>query len=232
MNLKEIVTNFNISFWSIFLGMLCTFVGQGMIDRATARKEVRSALEMVRTELTANVEDLGIMNDYIKQERKSAEYFLRHANSLSKCPADSIEFHGSVIFSDASIILNHNAQDLLTMTGVFQNLGDSPLSMKIIRAYDTCESLADLMNQHIESRNSRFNRALNDKLVAQFASKGRIDIPTYLKTPYGLYTLRWLVEQHPEESFTDISDIESAIEAIEDYLVPARIKKKQQRKQH
>ena len=92
MSPKEFFLNFNISFWSIFLGMVCTFIGQGMIDRASDREEVRSSLELVRTELAANLKDINEIADYIKDERKSAQYFLDNRAIIDKCPDDSINY--------------------------------------------------------------------------------------------------------------------------------------------
>lgn len=225
MSFKEIFVNFNISFISIFLGMLCTFAGQGMIDRAADRKEVRTALELVRSELAANIEDIGIMSDYMVQERKSAEYFLENRALLRKCPADSIEYHSSIIFADASITLSHDALELLKMSSLFQKIGSSDLSMKIIRAYDTCESTVANLNRHIAARDSRFDSSVNDRTAAQFASTGSIDIRKYVQTPYGLYTIRWIATQPSPEHFTDVTDVRKAIDAIDTYLQGKRHRK-------
>ena len=94
MTVKDFFLNFFISFFSIFLGMLCTFVGQGMIDRAADRKEVRTSLELIRTELVKNREDIKEMCELMEKERKSAQYFLDNRSKIDRCPADSINYHG------------------------------------------------------------------------------------------------------------------------------------------
>lgn len=222
MGLKEIIINFFISFSSIFLGMLFTFAGQGMIDRAADRKDVRSALELVRSELLANIDDIGIMSDYIKDENRSAAYFLQHRNDLNKCPDDSVSYHSGIIFADASITLSHDALELLKMSSLFQKLGDSKLSMDIIRAYDTCESIVTNLNKHISDRNAQFDRSINEKTVAQYASLGSIDIRKFIKTAYGLYTLRWMTLQAAPTVYTDVTDVETAVKAIDQYLLHKR----------
>ena len=226
MSFKEIFVNFNISFLSIFLGMLCTFAGQGMIDRAADKKEVRTALELVRSELAANIDDIGIMSDYMNQERKSAEYFLAHRTSLSKCPADSVDYYSGILFADASITLSHDALELLKMSSLFQKIGNSDLSMKIIRAYDTCESTVANLNRHIAARDARFDASINDRTASQLASSGSIDIRRFVQNPYGLYTIRWIATQPGPEHFTDVTDVRKAIEAIDNYLQGKRLRRK------
>ena len=49
---------------AVILGIVITFAGQGMIDRAHNRKEVRSALQLVRTELISNRQDIADLREY------------------------------------------------------------------------------------------------------------------------------------------------------------------------
>ena len=217
MRLKEIIINFLISFISIFLGMLCTFAGQGMIDRAADKKEVRSALALVRSELVTNKSDISTMSDYLRQER-------RNRTKLASCPQDSINFHSGVIFADASITLSQDALELLKMSSLFQKIGDNDTAMKIIRAYDTCSSAAASLNRRIESRNAMFEASVNEQTARKLASTGSIDIKEFIKTNYGLYAIRWLSQQPGPEYYADVSDLDEAVAAIDSYLQGRRIK--------
>ena len=218
MSFKEIFINFMISFLAIFFGMLCTFLGQGMIDRAADRKEVRAALALVRSELEANKEDINTMADHMRQERKSAEYFLHNRLSLAKCPADSIYYHTGVIFAEASITMTQDALELLKMSSLFQKIGDNETSMKIIRAYDSCEYAVANLNSHIATRNEMVDKSINESNVRRLAGNGVIDIKEYIKTGYGQYVIRWLSSQVGPEYYADVSDLDAAIDAIDKYL--------------
>jgi len=222
MSLKDFFVNFNISFWSIFLGMICTFVGQGMIDRAADREEVRSSLELVRTELKANIADIDTMAAYLQQERKSAQYFLDNSKKLDKCPVDSVNYHTGMLFADASITLSHDALELLKMSSLFQKIGNNQLSMDIIRAYDSCEYCVAIFNKSISDRDEKFNETINEKTATQFASTGSIDMKKFIKNSYGLYTVRWMTNQVTPEPEDFVSDIEKAIKSIDEYLLPVR----------
>lgn len=216
--MKETTIAFFRHLLSVVLGIIITFSVQGVIDRAHVRREVRSALELVRAELAANIEDIDTMSDYLRQERKSAEYFLDNRAKLASCPADSISFHSGVIFAEASITLSHDALELLKMSSLFQKIGDNDTSMKIIRAYDTCSSIAANLNRHIEARNALFDSSINEQTARKFATKGSIDIKEFIKTNFGLYAVRWLSNQIGPEYYADVTDLEAAISAIDRFL--------------
>ena len=73
--MKESVSSFLGNVLSVILGIAITFAIQGMIDRSRDRKDVRHALELVRMELASNREDIGLIRDYLYQERASAFFF-------------------------------------------------------------------------------------------------------------------------------------------------------------
>ena len=105
--MKESVTSFLSNILSVILGIFITFTIQGMIDRSKEKKETRSSLELVRSELVTNMDDISIMADYLHQEKASAEYILSNKDSLDSCPEDSVNYHSSMIFADTLDRLVH-----------------------------------------------------------------------------------------------------------------------------
>ena len=230
MSSKDNFINFTISFLAIFLGMLCTFVGQGIIDRASDRNEVRSALELVRSELASNIDDINIMADYMEQEKRSANYFLENRTRLDRCPTDSVNYHAGMLLADASMTLPHNALELLKMSSLFQKLGNDQLSMDIIRAYDSCEYSVERYNKYISDRDEKFNQTINEKSITEFASSGVIDFRKFIKTTYGLYTIGWMTNQVTPDKEQFINDVERAIKSIDRYLAADSHSRKKNRK--
>lgn len=228
--MKDRIINFVSDLLSVILGIIITFAIQGKVDRAADRGNVRAALELVRTELQTNMDDIGIMVDYLKQEGQSAQYFLDHRTELAKCPLDSIYYHSSVIFSSVSITTCQDALELLKMSSLFQKIENNPLSMKIIRAYDACESITANLNRHIALRDTRYENSVTDKSVRKIASTGLIDIRDYIKTDYGLYAIRWLSAMADPSGFTDVSDMQAAIDAIDEYLAGSRRRARKNKK--
>lgn len=203
---------------SVVLGITITFMVQGILDRSQTKKEVRAALELVRTELGANIDDIGVMTGYLKEERAAANYFINHRSTLAQCPADSVSYHSSILFADASISISSDALELLKNSSLFQKIGDQSLSMKIIRAYDTCQSIAAVLNQHVIDRNDHFDATVNEKTAAAFAPEGFISIQDYIVTDYGYYAVSRITSQASIDAYADITDIEEAVAAISAYL--------------
>ena len=189
-----------------------------MIDRSKEKKETRSSLELVRSELVANMEDISTMTDYFIQEKASAEYILSNKDSLEKFPKDSVDYHSSIIFADVSFSLSQDALELLKMSSVFQSIKSNGLSMKIIRAYDSCSSIVYNLNRHLSSRDARFENSIDKETAGLYALDGSISIKDFVKTDYGLYSIKWLTAQPDPENFTDVSDIQEAVQAIDSYL--------------
>ena len=190
----ELFINFLGNVIAIVLGVVITFMIQGRIDRASELKEVRSALELVRTELVTNREDIRTMEEYLEQERRAAIYYLDNFANLRKCPTDSLMYHGGILHAHVSITLSHDALELLKMSSLFQKIGDNPLSMKIIRAYDSCTYIAADLNRHISVRDARYTGEITREYVLPLATMANMDL------------------------LTDVTDLETAITAIDDYL--------------
>ena len=219
MSAKEITINFLISFMSIFLGMLCTFVGQGMIDRAADRKEICTALELVRAELSENKDDIVTMLEIVDQERESAQYFLDKRAVIDRCPEDSISFHGANIFAEVSISLRQDALELLKSSSLFQKIADNNTSLKIIRAYASCMTAASSLNKYETDKDEKLDNILTDQYIRKTADTGKlgIDVRKSIKSNYGLLLTRWMA-QPLSESVYDMSDVDGAIKAIDSYL--------------
>ena len=174
---------------SVTLGIVITFTVQGILDRQRDKKSVRTALELVRKELTTNLEDIAVLGEYLQQEQKSAQYLSDNKKVLKKCPADSVNFHTGIVRADVSVALSHDALELLKMSSLFPKIGDNNLSMKIIRAYDACDLTVSNVARYLTRR---------DNHRAEVA--------------------RWLIDQPIPEEYMDTGDIQDAIDAIDTFL--------------
>lgn len=216
--MKASLKSFLTDLLAIVLGIFITFGIQGMIDKSQDRKSIRSSLELVRSELEKNIEDVALIRDYLYEEIKSAEYLIDHKDSIGYCPADSLSYHTGIVFAEVSLSLSQDAMELLKMSSIFQKMGDNDLSMKIIRAYDTCGAIVEYMNRHVSARDARFEKSIDKETAGLYTREGGLDIKDYLKTDYGCYSIEWLTSQPDPMSFTDVSDLEDAISAIDAYL--------------
>ena len=186
---KELILGFITNLLAVILGIVITFAVQGMIDRARDRREVRSALELVRSELASNLDDIAVLDDHLHQEQASARYLTAHEKDLDRCPLDSVNYHTGVVYADVSVALSHDALELLKMSSLFPKIGDNSLSMKIIRAYDTCELMVANISRHFAARDA-----------------------------HGAGSVRWLAGLPDPSNYTDATDIRDALDAIDRFL--------------
>ena len=186
--MKELILGFFSNLLAVILGIVITFAVQGMINRAQDRKDVRSALELVRSELATNLEDIGMLDEFLDETQVSARYLAAYEKDLAKCPEDSVLYHTGVIYADVSVALSHDALELLKMSTLFPKIGDNNLSMKIIRAYDTCDLLISNFTRYLSFRDAQKAKA------------------------------QWFIDHPMPEEYTDVTDIQAAIDAIDTFL--------------
>lgn len=166
-----------------------------MIDRAHDRKEVRSALQLVRTELISNRDDISELRTVLEQVQQSARYLadnsalLQNVHALDSSDLSTLTYHQSMVFADISLSLPHDALELLKTSSIFQKIGDNALSMKIIRAYDCCQVMVESIDRHFVAKSSQTDE----------------DLP------------KWLLNHSPLP-YTDPADIDKAITAINVFL--------------
>lgn len=180
---------------AVILGIVITFAGQGMIDRAHDRKEVRSALQLVRTELISNRQDIVDLREILEQVQESAQYLadnpaqLKNIDRLDSTTLSTVTYHQGMALAEVSVTLPHDALELLKTSSIFQKIGDNSLSMKIIRAYDCCQVIVESIDRHFIAKNTQPDD----------------DLP------------KWLLAHSPLP-YTDPADIDKAITAINVFL--------------
>ena len=159
--MKESFQRFFSELLAVVLGIVITFAVQGRIDKAHDRREVRKALELVRTELVSNREDINDLKEYLNQEMESALYLdenaalLKDLDRLDSLTAATVKYHLGYIGADVYIVFPHDALELLKMSSLFQKIGDNALSMKIIRAYDCCSAMSTSIESHVKARDAQ-----------------------------------------------------------------------------
>ena len=180
---------------AVILGIVITFAGQGAIDRAHSRKEVRSALQLVRTELISNRQDIADLRETLDQVQQSAQYLndnpelLKNVHRLDSATLNTVTYHQGMVYPEVSVTLPHDALELLKTSSIFQKIGDNTLSMKIIRAYDTCQNIVESIDRHFIAKTTQTDE----------------DLP------------KWLLIHSPLP-YVDPADIDTAITAINVFL--------------
>jgi hypothetical protein len=186
---KEVLLDFLTRLLPVVTGIAITFTVQGLINRAHDHKSVLSALELVRTELKTNLDDIEHLGDFLDELHTSAKYLVDHKDNLKACPAEIVRYHQGIVNAYVRLALSHDALELLKMSSLFQKIGDNSLSMKIIGAYDSCELMVADIRRFFETRD------------AQDGDPSA-----------------WLLDNNPQIIKETKVDLETAIEAIDAFL--------------
>lgn len=133
---------------SVIIGVFITFAIQDWLNKRAVEKDVAAGLNLVVEELQTCKEDIVGCAEKMDREAAAAEYFLRHMNDLSSCPQDSLNLYGFTLVNNSVLTLTTEAVDLIKSSDVFQAINDNELSLSILRAYDVCEALQTIFNDH------------------------------------------------------------------------------------
>ena len=201
---------------SVVLGIAITFGIQGLIDRGNEKKDVRSALELVRDELSNNTENLQEVMALIASEKRSAQSLRDNAGKLDKCPVDSVVVWNSCVGSEYFFTVTVDALELLKSSSLFQKINDKNLALSIIRAYDLIEADAKAFNSHEQYKISLFMDANTDKAKkASLVNDGLAFFKVFYSSPEADYFLKSVVEMSDDTFISsNIPEIESTIAGI------------------
>lgn len=209
--------SFTTDILSVVLGIFITFGIQGVIDRRHEKKEVLSALELVREELINNSQNLQEVMDIISSEKAAAQSISRYKGRMQKCSADSLVAWNAVLGSEYFFIVTDDALELLKSSSLFQKINDKSLALGIIKAYDFLDSDSKAFNSHEQYKVSLYMDANTSKIKkASLTSTGPAFLKSFYSTYEADYFLKSVVEMS-DESFlgAGLSEIEATIADIE-----------------
>ena len=205
---------------AVVLGIFITFGIQGLIDRRSERKDVRSALELVREELVDNKEALTEVMGLVGMEKEAAEYIIDNMDDFAKCDTNVLFQMNAILGNEYFMTVTDDALELLKSSSLFQKMNDKALALAIIKAYDYLEANSQAFNTHEKYKVSLYGDVNTDKAKkAALIHSG----PDYLKIFYSSaeanYFLKAVVDMS-EAPFLEsgIPAIDSAISALEEKL--------------
>jgi len=204
---------------AVILGIAITFSVQGIIDRHNERENIASALQLVKDELAGCRRDLADCADFLDKERNAAVYLQNNLEHLKDCPRDSVSSHGNVYIMEMVLTLPDDALELLKSSSLFSLIDNNILSLEIIRAYDQCNAMLQVFNNHeAQKAETLKNIFIEIGIDKTFNEDGTISITEILKNKRSQYLTMLLMSGASSTMRSGLSDIDKAIESIENYL--------------
>lgn len=201
---------------AVVLGIFITFWIQGIIDRKHEKKEVLSALELVKEELINNTDNLKDVINIINSEKSAAQSLQGYIGNIDQCSVDSLVVWNAYLGNEYFFTVTNDALELLKSSSLFQKINDKGLALGIIKAYDYLEADSKAFNTHEEYKISIFMDANTEKMKnASLVSDGPDFLRAFYSTPEAQYCLKSIIELS-EDSFlsSSVPEIEATIAGL------------------
>lgn len=205
---------------AVVLGIFITFGIQGLIDRRSEKKDVLSALELVKEELVNNKAGLMEVIGIVCSEKEAAEYINSKLGKFSQADADTIVAMNAVLGNDYYFTVTDDALELLKSSSLFQKINDKSLALGIIRAYDYLAANSQAFNTHEKYKTSLYGDISSDRVKkASLSSAGTDFFRIFYSSDEGRYFLKSVIEMSDDYYLrAGIPEIEEAIKDIESRL--------------
>ncbi|MCD8182628.1 MAG: hypothetical protein LUE99_05550 [Bacteroides sp.] len=218
------------NFIAVVLGIIITFAGSDWIAERSTQMEVEKSLQLVKSELALNREEMKSMGDRVALEQHAANYLFEHKDNAKEMPADSIRKYFPLPFQWSKFTFTSDAIEMLKTSGLIQKIQSKELALQIIKAYGAikaAESSFTIYSNIKDQVQNDFNnnpevKAHTYKLTKQ-REKTR-DLESDLKKqlhllftePEGLQLLQAIPNiQSPRIYFASLKEIDKTIAAIE-----------------
>lgn len=233
--LKHLTTEYKLgdffrNFIAVVLGIILTFAGSDWITERNTQKEIKKSLQLVKSELLLNREEMEAMGNRVVRDQYAANYLFENKDNINGIPKDSIYKYFPPLFQWSKFIFTNDAIEMLKASALIQKIQDKELALQIIKAYGVIKA-AEISFKTYSDIKERVQTAFNDnpkvKAYAYSLTKQREktrDIINDLEKqlhllfilPEGLQLLQAIPNiQSTRSYFASVEEIDKTIEAIE-----------------
>ena len=206
----------------VVLGIVITFLGSAAISAIKERKEVRTTLSFVKSELEENKATLIETRQRIELEVAAARFLLHYKNNLQAAPADSLSTYYIVPFQATIDSYSSDALELMKTSGIFPKLSDEYLGLDIIKTYNEIRVASDFYRYFSKTKDEGLKiimANLDNKLIL-FEDRTPVEIWNYV---FKVYETEVMLRQtcfvfNVDYINQTIKSIDATLEAIDAYL--------------
>lgn len=153
-----------MNFMAVCLGIIITFAGQGLINRKTERKEVKSSLILVKNELQDNLSYIELADSMLANYSAAAQFLIRYEGRYAEAPEDSLAIYCNIPLTVFEITHSEEALELLKNSNLFTKIKDLDLSLEIIHTYGAIADEMTLVKFYNEHKNNYLDDAMTCKV--------------------------------------------------------------------
>lgn len=222
---KQMVAKYKLgdffrNFIAVILGIIITFIGNDLIQDANKEREVKQALQLVKSELLLNKEIIEEMRETEILNKKGALYILQFQDNMDEAQADSLAYYGYFPFQSRDFLPVTNALEMLKGS-LIQNIKSKELVVQIIQAYAVIQNSHMFYEGYAKAKDKGTEGFTTRQDYLKFANKPasmkeRWDF--ILRLPEGLAAIQQLSQVHDNPYITyghHLEMIDDAIAAID-----------------
>lgn len=161
---KENRTSFFLNFLAVVLGIVITFGGESLLSHKEEKRNLNSCLELVSSELQANLKCLDYGDSLMRNELVSAIFLVRYEEDYTKAPSDSLSKLANTPFTINEMSIYDDAFELLKNTGVLTKIKDKELALQVFRTYDDLQTTMLYYQLFYEHKKQYLAAAMNENV--------------------------------------------------------------------
>jgi translation initiation factor 2B subunit (eIF-2B alpha/beta/delta family) len=209
---------------TVVIGIIITFGGSGLIQRAAERKEAKHLLEMVKSEMEGNAKQARGQKEWFEYEKNGAKAIRPYIDDPEALPIDTLIKYIN-IQSSHLYPANSNAFSMLKSSSSIQSIKDKRFLLDLFSAYDAMAACNSNAKSYTENKSKTwqnyFDSVERDMVETVFEMTDPIELLAHVAaspqiTQYLIKTANsgWLdnlIEEHDSLA----TQIDSMIEKIE-----------------
>lgn len=197
--------DFICNFVAVVLGIVITFVGSDMIASHNKNKEMKQALQLIKSELLLNQEVIEEMMDMELFNKKGAIFMLQYKGNIDKAPLDSVNHYSYFPYQSRDFLPTTDALEMFRGSSLMQSMKNKELVVQIIQAY------AIIKNSHLfyegfsKTKDNSMDKLTSLKEFREFSNQNktlRENWEFIFSLPEGLSAIRQISFIHDDPSMT------------------------------
>lgn len=197
--------DFICNFVAVVLGIVITFVGSDMIASHNKSKEMKQALQLIKSELLLNQEVIKEMMDIELFNKNGAIFMLQYKDNIDKAPLDSVNLYGYFPYRSRDFLPTTDALEMFRGSSLMQSMKNKELVVQIIQAYAIIKNSHLFYEGYSETKNNNMDKLTSLKEFRDFSNQNKTLIENWkfiFSLPEGLGAIRQVSYIHDDPNIT------------------------------
>ena len=160
---------FLMGFISVVLGIVITLGGEAWISSNNVKNDVKDVLQLVRDELSNNIEVMDEIQADLQLENRAALYLMQFYDNFEACDMDSMKLYCNAPLNTLQTKPSQAAFELLKTSALLPKVKDKSLMLNIINAYNTLQLEKDNIDFYFDKKVKLMDLAMQEEAKSVFA---------------------------------------------------------------